>query len=91
MANPVNFKEFMIKNRELLPNYYFMPQFVDDLRLMYLGIPLPITNDSQVLYPHLINDEVFVNDRARFLSIFQVFLNSIKILILTMAHEFMAR
>ena len=66
MANPVNFKEFMIKNRELLPNYYFMPQFVDDLRLMYLGIPLPITNDSQVLYPHLINDEVFVNDRARF-------------------------
>ena len=66
VANPVNFKEFMIKNRELLPNYYFMPQFVDDLRLMYLGIPLPITNDSQVLYPHLINDEVFVNDRARF-------------------------
>lgn len=66
VANPVNFKEFMIKNRKLLPNYYFMPQFVDDLKLMYLGIPLPVTKDSQVLYPHLINDEVFVNDKARF-------------------------
>lgn len=66
VSNPVNFKEFMIKNREVLPNYYFMPQFVDDLKLMYLGVPLPITDDSQVLYPHLINDEVFLNDRARF-------------------------
>ncbi|MGN1122953.1 MAG: hypothetical protein ACI4RR_01310, partial [Eubacterium sp.] len=66
VSNPVNFKEFMIKNRELLPNYYFMPQFVDDLRLIYLGIPLPVTKDSQILYPHRIDDEVFVNDRARF-------------------------
>lgn len=66
VSNPVNFKEFMIRNRKVLPNYYFMPQFVDDLKLMYLGVPLPPTKDSQTLYPHLINDEVFVNDKARF-------------------------
>lgn len=66
VANPLNFKEFIMKNRELLPDYYFMPQFVDDLKLMYLGIPLPITEDSQLLYPHTIADEVFVNDKARF-------------------------
>lgn len=66
VSNPVNFKEFMIRNREILPNYYFMPQFVDDLKLMYLGVPLPVTKDSQTLYPHLINDEVFLQDKARF-------------------------
>lgn len=71
VSNPVNFKKFMIRNREVLPNYYFMPQFVDDLKLMYYGVPLPVTEDSQTLYPHLIDDEVFVNDRARFFIDFQ--------------------
>ena len=66
VSNPVNFKEFVIRNREVLPNYYFIPQFVDDLKLMYYGIPLPITENSQTLYPHLITDDVFVNDKARF-------------------------
>ncbi len=66
VSNPVNFKEFMIRNREVLPNYYFVPQYVDDLKLIYLGIPLPETEDSQILYPSTIEDEAFINDRARF-------------------------
>ena len=71
VSNPVNFKEFMIRNREVLPNYYFMPQLVDDLKLMYYGVPLPATEASQTLYPHMIDDEVFVNDKARFFIDFQ--------------------
>ncbi len=66
VSNPVNFKEFVIRNREILPNYYFVPQFVNDLKLMYMGTPLPLTKNSLVLYPHRIDDEVFVEDRARF-------------------------
>lgn len=66
VSNPVNFKKFVERNKKLLPDYYFVPQFDNDLRLMYLGVPLPENENSQTLYPHDISDEVFVNDRARF-------------------------
>ena len=66
LLSPLNFNQFMVKNFEVLPNYYFMPQFNDDLRLMYLGVPFQVSNAAQQLYPHEIDNEVFVNDRARF-------------------------
>lgn len=66
LLSPLNFNKFMVKNFEKLPNYYFMPQFNDDLRLMYLGIPFHTVNEAQKLYPHDISSEVLVNDRARF-------------------------
>lgn len=66
VSNPVNFKEFALRNREILPNYYFMPQFIDDLKLLYLGIPLPDTPNARTLYPHTIDDQVFLEDKARF-------------------------
>lgn len=66
VSSPLNFNKFMVKNFEKLPNYYFMPQFNDDLRLMYLGIPFHTANEAQNLYPHDISSEVLVNDRARF-------------------------
>ncbi len=66
LLSPLNFNKFMVKNFEKLPNYYFMPQFNDDLRLMYLGIPFQPLNEAQQLYPHEIDNEVFVQDKARF-------------------------
>lgn len=66
LLSPLNFNKFMVKNFEVLPNYYFMPQFNDDLRLMYLGIPFQTLNEAQQLYPHEIDNEVFVQDKARF-------------------------
>ncbi|MDE5973666.1 MAG: polysaccharide pyruvyl transferase family protein, partial [Eubacterium sp.] len=66
LLSPLNFNKFMVKNFEKLPNYYFMPQFNDDLRLMYLGVPFHTVNEAQKLYPHDISSEVLVNDRARF-------------------------
>lgn len=66
VSSPLNFNKFMVKNYELLPNYYFMPQFNDDLRLMYLGAPFYAANEAQKLYPHDISSEVLVHDRARF-------------------------
>lgn len=65
-SSPLNFNKFMVKNFELLPNYYFMPQFNDDLRLMYLGAPFYAANEAQQLYPHDISSEVLINDKARF-------------------------
>ena len=51
---------------ERFPNTYFVPQFIDDLRLMYLGIPHPDTADSRVLHPTNLDHPVFVEDKARF-------------------------
>lgn len=64
--SPLNFNKFMVKNYKLLPNYYFMPQFDDDLRLIYLGVPYFAADAAQRLYPHDTNSEVIVKDRARF-------------------------
>ena len=51
VSNPPDFKKFAVRCTERFPNTYFVPQFIDDLRLMYLGIPHPDTADSRVLHP----------------------------------------
>lgn len=49
VSNPPDFKKFAVRCTERFPNTYFVPQFIDDLRLMYLGIPHPDT-DLAALY-----------------------------------------
>ena len=66
VSNPPDFKKFAVHCTERFPNTYFVPQFIDDLRLMYLGIPHPDTADSRVLHPTNLDHPVFVEDKARF-------------------------
>ena len=66
VSNPPDFKKFAVRCTERFPNTYFVPQFIDDLRLMYLGIPHPDTADSRVLHPTNLDHPVFVEDKARF-------------------------
>lgn len=66
VSNPPDFKKFAVRCTERFPNTYFVPQFIDDLRLMYLGIPHPDTADSRVLHPTNLDHPVFLEDKARF-------------------------
>lgn len=64
--SPAIFQQFMRKTFEDLPNCYFVPQFNDDLALMYYGTPVLRAKARKNDYPCTMDDPVFVNDRARF-------------------------
>ena len=66
VKSPKSFQDFMRRTMGEFPNCSFIPQFNDDLALMYYGAPITRASAKENGYPRLINDPVFVEDRARF-------------------------
>ena len=66
VKSPESFQQFMRRSFERMPNAYFVPQFNDDLALMYYGVPVTRKLAKKNGYPRTIDDPVFTEDRARF-------------------------
>ena len=64
--SPKRFQKFMRKTMKKMPNCYFVPQYNDDLALMYYGVPIARERAFKNGYPRTIDDPVFTEDRARF-------------------------
>ena len=64
--SPQRFQKFMRKTMKRMPNCYFVPQYNDDLALMYYGVPITRERAFKNGYPRTIDDPVFTEDRARF-------------------------
>lgn len=62
--SPKNVLDFITRGMEEFPNYYFIPQWLKELKLVYLGAPA-IAKDS-TNYPVKISDQAYKNNRVRF-------------------------
>ncbi|MFJ8263045.1 polysaccharide pyruvyl transferase family protein [Rummeliibacillus sp. NPDC094406] len=63
--SPKNVLDFITRSMDELPNHYFIPQWLKEMRLTYLGFPniQKITDNN---YPGKITDDVYVNNRVRY-------------------------
>ena len=66
VKSPVNFQDFMRRTMDEYGNCYFIPQFNEDLALMYFGTPITRAAAQGIGYPVSMDDPVFLRDRARF-------------------------
>lgn len=63
-TTPDNILEFIQRTVKEFPNYYFVPQVINDLRLLYLGIPFKYKGNS--FYPHEITHEICDGNHGQF-------------------------
>ncbi|MFA9464323.1 MAG: polysaccharide pyruvyl transferase family protein [Velocimicrobium sp.] len=64
VLSPDNVHEFMRKCETQFPNHYFLPQRLQEMRLLYTGMPYYHKQDGS--YPTKITDEVYAKDRVKF-------------------------
>lgn len=62
--SPKNVLDFITRSTKEFPNHYFIPQWLKELRLTYLGYPDIQKTENN--YPGKISDEVYVNNRVRY-------------------------
>lgn len=62
--SPKNVLDFISRSTEEFTNYYFIPQWMKELKLTYAGAH-PIA-DSDGNYPVKMSDSAYMNDRVRF-------------------------
>ena len=64
---PQKFHDFLNKCRTQFPNHYFIPQNTADYRMLYAGVPIPLSRKGKVPenYPQHAYDSLFLEDRAR--------------------------
>ncbi|RFA34467.1 polysaccharide pyruvyl transferase [Virgibacillus dokdonensis] len=62
--SPIHVLKFIAKGMKEFPNHYFIPQWMKELRLTYMGTP-PIAEESEY-YPVKMSDQVYIKNRVRF-------------------------
>lgn len=69
VGNPVNLKKFFGRMRDTFPKYYYMPQLLDDLKLMYAGVPYPQEHEkAKQLFAGTLDHRDMQNGSARFFT-----------------------
>ncbi len=64
VLSPNNVHEFTKKCEAQFPNHYFLPQRLQEMRLLYTG--MPYYHKQGGLYPTKITDEIYELDRVKF-------------------------
>lgn len=64
VGNPREMKKFLMKVREEYPDYYYIPQLLPDLELIYGGKPFLFNPNARILYPNMPDHPDFVKDKA---------------------------
>ncbi|MEG2775155.1 MAG: polysaccharide pyruvyl transferase family protein [Acetivibrio sp.] len=64
VLSPNNVHAFVKKCEMEFPNYYFLPQRLQEMRLLYTG--MPYFHKQKGKYPTRITDEVYAEDRVKF-------------------------
>ena len=67
---PQRFHNFLNRCRKEIPDYYFIPQVIEEIYRMYVGMPFPEKFAKKIPkhYPAGIASEVYQQDHARFFS-----------------------
>lgn len=74
--SPENVLDFISRGMEEFPNHYFIPQWMKELRLTYLGAPsIAETGEN---YPIKMSDPTYMNNRVRFFLNVQTWLDFMK-------------
>lgn len=63
--SPKNVLDFITRSMDEFPNHYFIPQWLKEMRLTYIGFP-NIQKIEHNNYPGKITDNVYVNNRVRY-------------------------
>lgn len=64
VLSPNNVHEFLRRNETQFANHYFLPQRLQEMRLLYTG--MPYYHKQQGIYPTKITDSVYAKDRVKF-------------------------
>lgn len=64
VLSPDNVHDFMRRCEEQFPNHYFLPQRLQEMRLLYTGIPY--YHKQEGVYPTKITDRIYAQDRVKF-------------------------
>lgn len=64
VLSPENVHQFLKRCEKQFPDHYFLPQRLQEMRLLYAG--LPYHHKQGGLYPTRITDEVYAEDRVKF-------------------------
>ena len=74
VGNPPKIKKLLMQIREAFPHYYYIPQLMDDLKLMYAGVPIrnPKAREN---FPKDLTSRDFTEDHARFFLTMQSLLD----------------
>jgi hypothetical protein len=62
--SPDNVRAFITRSMKQFPNNYFIPQWLSEMRLTYLGFP-PLSS-QKANYPGKMSDAPYMTDRVRF-------------------------
>lgn len=64
---PDTLHAFIEESKKLLPNYTLIPQSIEELQLMYAGLPYPKSKHKKVpkAYPLSLSSDAYKNDRVR--------------------------
>lgn len=74
--SPKHVLNFISKSMEEYPNHYFIPQWLKEMQLVYVGAPsLSGSSDN---YPTKMSDPVYMKNRVRFFLNFPTWLDFLK-------------
>lgn len=67
VMSPNNVQNFLERSMKELPNHYFIPQRLDELRLLYAGTPYT-HQEKRPDYPCTLDSRLYVEDRVKFFN-----------------------
>lgn len=67
VMSPNNVQEFLERSMEQIPNHYYLPQRIDELRLLYAGTPYSHTQ-NRPLYPCTLDKHLYKEDKVKFFN-----------------------
>lgn len=67
ILSPVEVLEFLDRTMRQIPDHYFLPQRLEELKLVYTGEPYVHAQKGKDIYPHNMLAEVYRDNRVRFM------------------------
>lgn len=64
VLSPENVHQFLDRSARAIPNHYFLPQRIQEMRLLYTG--MPYVHKYSKLYPSRITHPVYAKNRVKF-------------------------
>lgn len=67
ILSPVNVLDFLNRTMEQIPDHYFLPQRIQELKLVYTGAPYVHAQKGKEMYPCHMTDKIYMDNRVRFM------------------------
>lgn len=67
VMSPNKVQDFIVRTLDQYPNHYYLPQRIDELRLLYAGTPYTHTQ-KRPKYPCTLNTPLYEEDRVKFFN-----------------------